>query len=82
MERNSPNCFGFSFSYTNWPFSIFESDFYWKMSLEPTMDNSMFFPDSPVSGGLNKIVLSVVGWYVYVEIAPINCVSPTQTWAG
>ena len=46
------------------------------------MDNSMFFSDSPVSGGLNKIVLSVVGWYVYVEIAAINCVSPTHSWAG
>lgn len=45
------------------------------------MDNSMFFPDRSVSVGLNKIVLSVVGWYVYVEIAAINCVSPTQSWA-
>ena len=46
------------------------------------MDNSMFFPDRSVSVGLNKIVLSVVGWYVYVEIAAINCVSPTHSWAG
>ena len=41
-----------------------------------------FPPIGPVSVGLNKIVLSVVGWYVYVEIAAINCVSPTHSWAG
>ena len=62
--------------------SIFRS----QMSLQPTMENSMFSPDISVSGGLNKLVLSVVGWYVYVEIAgadAINCVSSTtQSWAG
>ena len=42
-----------------------------------------FSPDSSLSGGLNKIVLAVVGWCVYVEMTPINCVSPTtQSWAG